>query len=185
MFAKNFSKIKKGEWSEMTSGVKGMSSIGSQGGILQMVTIPVISRVSEQIKTTVTGLLAPLTNEILAFVGKILASEGVSESIMRLSNSLSSLLIDIMKLEAVDNLIEATESWTMQILKLYNILEGLGVIKGLLEYLDVVLGAIDPIIDGIERFILLIEAIMTRSAQWGWSYVSLPIPGLTRREIVL
>jgi len=84
-------KIKDKTWVAMEKSFKSINEVVKSGGFQALIS-GTVGSIKEQTKTSVEGLLSPLTNEINQFTATLLSETGLQGAFVKVSNSLGNLL---------------------------------------------------------------------------------------------
>ncbi len=84
-------KIKDKTWVAMERSFKSINEVVKSGGFSELMG-GTTEAIKQQVKTSVTGLFSPITNEINQFTATLLSEGGLTDAFSKISNSLGNLL---------------------------------------------------------------------------------------------
>jgi hypothetical protein len=91
---KALAKVPAKAWKDFATGMTVIKEFGEQGGFTSLLGGSVES-VKEQVKTSVTGLFSPITNEINQFTADLLSESGLQGAFSKIGNSLGNLITTV------------------------------------------------------------------------------------------
>lgn len=85
------SKVKEKTWKEMKGAFNSINEVVKSGGFKELMGGTTAS-IKENLKTQVTGIFSPITNEINTFVANLTKETGLGDAFNKIGNSLGNLL---------------------------------------------------------------------------------------------